>query len=344
MFDIADPLARRLGDAVDIGLQPGLSVRQRQLPQVLAPFEQQVEGEIDQPARLPVRDRRLQRREVRHVIFGQGAQLSIHHRVRPYRRVGRVLGKLRRPVQPGARVELRLPSPDGDLHPIAVELDLVRPARTAGRVVDDLAELDRGEGRRPGRLAGQRLGRLRFRRRLLACLLRRDPLRLASGDLRQRPAGRHRGVDLGQGVAFARNRMLVLFLDQQPVRPRLAGLLRFSPVGLQPDQRPFPDQPFAVQHHLDLALAERLIEVRLLRLPRPRVPHLHRASAVVAGRNRPLERPIIQRMVLDLDCQPLDRDVARRRLGDRPRLQDPVDLDAEVIVQPRRRVPLDQIA
>jgi len=49
----------RLADAVDISQKPRLAVGQGEFPQVFAALEQQVEGEIDEAARLLVADRGL---------------------------------------------------------------------------------------------------------------------------------------------------------------------------------------------------------------------------------------------------------------------------------------------
>ena len=164
--------------------------------------------------------------------------------------------------------------------------------------------------------------------------------RRACGDLGQGAAGGDRRIDLHQGVAFAFDGEVVALLDQQPV----VALGRLAAIGLHADQGPFALQPLAVQHHLDLAPGEGGVEVRLLRLPRTGVPHLHRAGAIVALGDGPLERSVIQRMVLDLDRQALDLEVAGGRLGDGPGFQHAVVLDPKVVVQARRGVPLDQVA
>src|SRR5260370_181339 len=51
--------------ALHMGLQPRLALGQRQRPQVFLAVEHLVEDEIHQVLRLPVGDRRLQRREIR---------------------------------------------------------------------------------------------------------------------------------------------------------------------------------------------------------------------------------------------------------------------------------------
>ena len=152
MFDVAQAPRPWLADPVHIGLQPRLAMRQRQLAQILRPFEQQVEGEIDQAARLLVGDRGLQRPEVRHVIIVQRAQFAVDHRIGPDRRIRRQVRETVAPVQAFSRPQHRPPAADADLDAVAVELDLVRPTRPARRMVGDLAQLDRDEGWRLCRL------------------------------------------------------------------------------------------------------------------------------------------------------------------------------------------------
>ncbi len=127
MLDVAQTPPGLGAEAVDIGLQPRLAVRQRQLTQILRPLEQQVEGEIDQPPRLSLGYRRLQGAEVRHVILVQGAQFAVDHRIGPTGRIRRQLREAIGPVQPLAGPQHSLAAADADLQSIAVELDLMRP-------------------------------------------------------------------------------------------------------------------------------------------------------------------------------------------------------------------------
>ena len=338
VIDIAHPPPRLGRDPVDQGLEPRLPVRQRQGRQIVPPFLQQVEGEIDQVLGLSVGDGGLKGGKVRRMVLGQGAQFAVHHPVGPLGRIGRQFRKAVGPVMAPTGVEPRAPAADGDLDAIAVELDLMHPAGPAGRMVRHLAQLDRLEG---GGLGQVRLARLGLGR--LGPLSRDGagggPLGLAFGDLRQAAAAGDGGVDLHIGVALAGHGRLVLLLDQQPV----VAFGRLAAIGLQPHQGPAAAQPLAVQDHLQRAALQRRLYVGLLRLPFAAVPQLDGPGAVVAGRNGPLERPIGQGVVLHLHRQSFDRRIARRRLGDGPGLQDPVMFDAEVVMQPGRRMALDQI-
>ena len=66
-----------------------------------------------------------------------------------------------------------------------------------------------------------------------------------------------------------------------------------------------------------------------------------RAAAVLALRDRALERGVAEGVVLDLHRQPLDRRIERRPLGDRPALEHAVGLEPEIVVQVRGVVLLD---
>jgi len=344
MVDVAKAFRARLADPVDIRLQPRLAMRERQFAQVLVALEQQVEGEIDQVVGAAVRDRGLEGRKVGHVVGVERAQFTVDHGVRPARGVSGQGRKPVAPVQSLAGTEHCLAAAHADLDAIAVEFDLMRPTG-AGRMIGDLAQLDGDEGRRFGGLARGGLRRFGLGRGLAAGRLGRCPLGLVPGDFGQRPAGRHRGVDLGERVALARHGVIILLLDQQPVVALLSAFLGLAAIGLEPDQRPAAFQPLAVQRHLDRALGEiGLKGVGMLRRPGAHVPQLDRARAVVAGGNGSFERPIVHGMILDLDRQPFHRGVARGRLGHRPGLEHAVVFDAEIVVQPRRRVALDQIA
>ena len=55
----------------------------------------------------------------------------------------------------------------------------------------------------------------------------------------------------------------------------------------------------------------------------------------------PLERAVLERVILDVHRQPLDRRIERRALRHGPREQDAVVLEAEVVVQVAGEVLLD---
>src|SRR5262249_25142620 len=59
---------------------------------------------------------------------------------------------------------------------------------------------------------------------------------------------------------------------------------------------------------------------------------------VLALRDRPLERSVLERVVLDVDGEPLLRRIEARPLRHRPALEDAVELESEVVVEPARGV------
>ena len=96
MLDIAQLRAL----AFEQAFQPRLARAKRQRAQILAVREQQVESEEDQGGGLSVRQRRLQRREIRRAVMVQGADFAVNQAIRQPRRQLGDGGELVRPVQP----------------------------------------------------------------------------------------------------------------------------------------------------------------------------------------------------------------------------------------------------
>ena len=92
-----------------------------------------------------------------------------------------------------------------------------------------------------------------------------------------------------------------------------------------------------MQHELQVALGERLGGIRDLRrrLPGALVPEHDRAGAI-AGLDRALEAAVLDRVVLDLDGEPLVCRIEGGPPRDGPGLQDAVQFEPEVEVQPGR--------
>ena len=129
-------------------------------------------------------------------------------------------------------------------------------------------------------------------------------------------------------------------LDQQPVRSRVA-----SAVVLDPHQHPTTLEPLTREHELEIAGRERVLRsLRALRRPQPAIPHLHGAAAVLALRNRAFEVAVVERMIFHLDGQAFVRRIHRRPLGHRPRLEDAVQLQAQIPMQMTRGMLLDHEA
>ncbi len=75
-----------------------------------------------------------------------------------------------------------------------------------------------------------------------------------------------------------------------------------------------------------------------LRLPSAAIPDDHRARAIFALRNISLEIKVFDRVVLGVDRKPLFADREARAFGDRPAFQDSVHLEPQIVMQPARRV------
>ena len=310
-------------------LQPLLALAERQRAQVLAVGEQQIESEQDQAVGFAVRQRGLQGAEIRHPTTVEGDGLAVDQAIRQGLGLLGDGGELLRPVEPLAGAQHRLAVLDPELQAITVELDLVRPAPSGGRVLDQLAKLRLDEARHRRDLL--RLGGLRAPRgcRLLAAaaipvavphrarralLVRHEGRRRAAGaerDLLQ-AAARCDGLVPQQLFLVALMGEFVAMLDQQPV-----GSLAAEAVAAHAHQHPAAAQALTFQGEFELALFQSFVGIALGD-PIAAVPQLDRAAAILTFGDRPLEVAIIQRVVLDLDRQPLVVRIERGTLGHRP--------------------------
>ncbi len=224
---------------------------------------------------------------------------------------------------------------DGD-QPIAVELDLVEPRPLLRRRLDQGGEL-RTQLLRQRRAHGGRdrgtFGRLRVRRGRPGFPLRLRLRRRAGLLQRHFLLQRHRLLQ-HSGVDAARFPLVVL-LDQQPV---LRPVLRPR---LEPDQHELAVQPGAVQDELQLPLVERRRGFGALRFPRPAIPGLDGAGAVVAFGDDAGKIGVVQRVVLGAHGEALVGGVERRPPRHGPAPQDAAVLKPEIPVQPGRVVLLD---
>src|SRR5262249_40112055 len=133
-----------------------------------------------------------------------------------------------------------------------------------------------------------------------------------------------------------RARRRVVRLEQEPRLLLLAWLARHA------HQVPAALELLARELEAQMALAVAELRIELGR-PRALVPDHHRAAAVGALRNDSLEAAVLDRMVLDMHREALLARDQARPLGHCPALQDAVELEAEVVVQPPRRVFLNHV-
>ena len=98
-----------------------------------------------------------------------------------------------------------------------------------------------------------------------------------------------------------------------------------------------------MEDELELALGEPRFRVAD-RLPGALVPEHHRAAAILALGNGAFEIAIVERVVLDMHRQALVLRVVARPARHCPADEDAVQLEAEIVMEPRRRVLLDEIA
>jgi hypothetical protein len=154
------------------------------------------------------------------------------------------------------------------------------------------------------------------------------------GDLLDGAARQHARRLAGDDVdAIAR--VVVAALEQEPVLAAIAGA--------GPHQVPAAAQLLAVQRERQLALRHAVARVAL-GLPGAAIPDHHGAAAVLALGDDALEVGVVERMVLGAHREPAIAGRQARALGHRPRQQDAVELQAEVVVHPAGGVLLDDEA
>src|SRR5882757_4190857 len=101
-------------------------------------------------------------------------------------------------------------------------------------------------------------------------------------------------------------------------------------------------QLLALKGEFEVALLEAALGID--RLPGAAVPELHGAAAILIFRNRAFEIAVVERMILDLDRQPLVVRIERGAARHRPGLEDAVEFEPEIVMQPGRIVLLDHEA
>jgi hypothetical protein len=129
-------------------------------------------------------------------------------------------------------------------------------------------------------------------------------------------------------------RIAVGLLDQEPV---LAVWLLLA---AGPDQREPAAQLVALEVEQELSADEPRVGI-LHRDPAADVPDDHGARPVVPLGDHPFEVGVLDRVILDLHRQPLLGRVQRGTLRYRPREQHAPPLEPQVVVEPARRVLLD---
>src|SRR5947208_2227707 len=111
-------------------------------------------------------------------------------------------------------------------------------------------------------------------------------------------------------------------LDEQPV-----GALAAGPVAAHADQDPAAVEPPALEREFEIALFQGCFgALRALRLPIAAVPQLDRAAAILALGDGALEVAIVERVILDLDGEPLVMGIQGRAARDGPRLEHAIQL------------------
>ncbi len=124
---------------------------------------------------------------------------------------------------------------------------------------------------------------------------------------------------------MARSRLVVALLDQEP------RFLGFAPA-LHPHERPAAAEflPCKREPEVPVTIGATRIAVGN---PRAGVPDHDRPRTVLALGDHALEARVLERVVLDVDREPLFSGIETRALGDRPARERAVELEPEIVVQ-----------
>ena len=154
------------------------------------------------------------------------------------------------------------------------------------------------------------------------------------------PRGIYGGHDYAAGVILGIPSRLggkVLLFDQQP-------LVSLAPV-FHAGERECAHEFMAVEGEFQVSTLHLLLKRFLAQqLVSAAIPYSYTAGPVVPFRDRAFKTAIVDGVVFDQNCQPLLPRIKRWPFGHGPRLQHPSGLEAQVIVQPPRMMPLDKEA
>src|SRR6476659_5638337 len=103
---------------------------------------------------------------------------------------------------------------------------------------------------------------------------------------------------------------------------------------------PAPMELLPFKREIELALGVAPVRIAI-RDPAPAIPDHHGAATVLALRDRALEGVVLDRMILDVNRKPLFAGNEAGPSRHRPALHHPIELKAQIVMQPRRRMFLD---
>src|SRR5439155_6867613 len=152
------------------------------------------------------------------------------------------------------------------------------------------------------------------------------------------------GADAGhaivdQGVTIVR---IGKFVGDLLEHPRFAA---FAGARVEAKEDPLALHPLAFEREVEVPFLDRLVLI-LTRIGNPpaRVPQHYGAAAIFARGNGSLEAAIIERVILNVHREPLFIGIETRPFGHRPALEDAVEFETKIPVQPPRGVLLNDEA
>ena len=145
MLDIADQAGFALGPRFQQFFQLRLSLGERQAAYIHSIGEQQIEREENEIVGLAVGKCGLQRGKIRRAVMVERDDLAVNKHIGKRASLVRNRLKLFGPVQAFSGLQRGLAVLDPQLHPVAVEFDLVAPSLPVRGTIDRRAELRRYE-------------------------------------------------------------------------------------------------------------------------------------------------------------------------------------------------------
>src|SRR3974390_3206959 len=105
---------------------------------------------------------------------------------------------------------------------------------------------------------------------------------------------------------------------------------------------PAAAQLLAFKFEFEMAFGQSLVRIAIRR-PMAAIPDHHGAAAVFAFRDRSLEGVVVDRVIFDADGKPPFGRIEARGGGPRPALHHAIEFQPQIVMEPPRRVLLNDI-
>ena len=127
--------------------------------------------------------------------------------------------------------------------------------------------------------------------------------------------------------SFVGPRGIVGGLDQQPI------VAARSRLRMHAHEVPIAAEFLTAEREFEVPLGIAFARIAF-RNPMTAIPHDHRSGPILILRNHPFEITVFERMIFDMNREALIAGNETRTLGNRPTLQDAVEFEPKIIMQP----------